>query len=277
MLTRDCTVLSTALAAQLHLHRTAPGAPVVLIEQVSRLVGDLFTGAQPDYQAADLRYHNLAHTLLATQCFIDLAAGRVQHRAAPAFSAREFSLGYAAIMMHDTGYLKTRDDVVGSGAKYTHSHVTRSAEMARRFLPALGCTPAEIEGIVNAIACTGLSSRIDSIAFASPIERLTGCMVATADYLGQMSDPDYPEKLPALFAEFEEANDFNRVPPEQRPFRSAQDLQLKTPGFWMGFVLPRLERDYEGVHRLLALPDGTNPYLEAVERNLATIAAHAAA
>jgi hypothetical protein len=277
MLNRDCTVRSISLAAQTHLHDVYAAAPAQLIDDVSRFVAGLFAGEHPDFQAADLRYHNLAHTLLATQCFIDVAAGRARHQAQSAFDARTFSLGYAAIMLHDTGYVKEREDFTGTGAKHTSSHVARSGQLARKLLPDLGCTSDEIEGIVNAIACTGLSSRIADIPFASAQQRVTGCMVATADYLGQMSDPDYPEKLPALFAEMEEANDFNGVPAEQRPFRSAHELRLKTAGFWTAFVLPLLENDYEGVYRQLALPNGTNPYLEAVERNLAVIATQAAA
>jgi hypothetical protein len=101
-------------------------------------------------------------------------------------------------------------------------------------------------------------------------------MVATADYLGQMADPDYPAKLPALFEEFEEANNFSRVPFETRPFRSAKELMAKTTGFWRGFTLPKLDADYEGIYRVLAQPDGHNPYLEAVETNLVRIAALAA-
>ena len=47
----------------------------------------------------------------------------------------------------------------------------------------------------------------------------------------------------------------------------------KTSGFWRDFALPKLDRDYQGVYRVLAQPDGHNPYLAAVESNLARIAA----
>jgi hypothetical protein len=243
-----------------------------LVEGVSALVDDLFAGRHPDYQKADLQYHNLEHTLYATQCFIDLAAGRADHGIKPAFGHREFSLGCAAILMHDSGYLKNRDDVKGTGAKYTNSHVDRSCVMAARFLPTMGVTSDELDGVLNAIRCTGLTSQIGLLKFRSTIARLTGCMVATADYLGQMADPDYPEKLPGLFAEFEESNDFNRVPMDKRMFRSARDLMSKTGGFWTHFALPKLEGDYEGVYRLLSRPDGSNPYIDAVEVNLERIA-----
>lgn len=277
MLSPFCSVRMTAEGAKAHLRSIAPEASAAMIDEVSSLVEALFAGRHPDYRKADLQYHNLEHTLLATQCFVDLAKGRVQHGAAPVFGPREFKLGYAAIMLHDIGYLKTRDDTKGSGAKYTTTHVVRSCAMARSLLPRLGCGPAEIEGVVNAIRCTGLTSKIGQIEFRTDVERLTGCMVATADYLGQMADPNYADKLPGLFAEFEESNDFNGVPHDQRPFLSVKDLMAKTAGFWHNFALPKLESDYEGVYRCLALPDGTNPYTDAVGENLMVIAARASA
>lgn len=271
MLTSNCTVTSLVHEAKAHVQAVYPGSSSALIESVAELIQTLFEGRHPDYQKADLKYHNLEHTLLATKCFIDLAEGRSRHGVRPVFDEREFSLGCAAIMMHDTGYLKTRDDLLGTGAKYTASHVERSCVLASRFLPALGVTHAELGGVLNAIRCTGINSQISSIIFRGDVERLTGCMVATADYLGQMADPEYPEKLPALFAEFEEANDFNGLPPEKRLFRSARELMAKTGGFWTHFVLPKFEKDYEGVYRLLSAPDGSNPYVEAVEANIVRI------
>lgn len=276
MLSQDCTVSSAAAAARVHLRDISQDASCALIDGVSVLVERLFAGQHPDYQKADLKYHNLDHTVLATQCFIDLCEGRVRHGEKPVLDAREFSLGYAAILLHDSGYLKTRDDLSGTGAKYTSSHVVRSCALAASALPGLGCTADEINGVQNAIRCTGITSKISQIAFRTEIERVTGCMVATADYLGQMADPDYPTKLPALFEEFEESNNFSRVPFETRPFRSAKELMAKTTGFWKGFALPKLETDFEGVYRVLVQPDGRNPYLDAVETNLVRIAALAA-
>jgi len=271
MLSSYCTVTSTVTAAKAHLREISPAASSTLIEGVSALVDGLFAGRHPAYQKADMKYHDLEHTLLATQCFIDLAAGRVAHGEQPVFTARQFSLGYAAILLHDSGYLKTRDDRTGTGAKYTSSHVARSCALAAASLPALGCSMDEIDGVLSAIRCTGVTSKIEQISFHNPVERVTGCMVATADYLGQMADPDYPEKLPSLFEEFEESNNFSRVPFENRLFRSPADLMAKTNGFWNNFALPKLAKDYAGVYRVLTLPDGSNPYLEAVETNLGRI------
>jgi len=271
MLNSYCTITSLVSEAKTHLQTISPGASSALIESAAELIQTLFDGRHADYQKADLKYHNLEHTLLATQCFVDLAAGRSRHNVKPVFDAREFSLGFAAILMHDAGYLKTRDDLLGTGAKYTATHVERSCAMASRFLPAMGVSPAELGGVLNAIRCTGINSQISTLVFGGDIERLAGCMVATADYLGQMADPHYPEKLPALFEEFEEANDFDGLPPEKRLFHSIRELMAKTGGFWTYFVLPKFEKDFEGVYQALSVSGGGNPYVEAVEANIARI------
>ena len=271
MLYPNITTESVLDAAKAHLAANYPATSTGLLEAVTEFVANLFEGRQPHYQKADLSYHNFEHTLLATQCYIDLAAGRINHGAKPAFTDRQFSLGFASIMLHDCGYLKTEDDVSGTGAKYTNTHVDRSCDLASTFLPEMGCTEAEISGVRNAILCTGITSQIELLTFQHPEERVTGCMVATADYLGQMADPAYPSKLPCLFAEFEESNDFNNVPAEKRLFKTAQDLMAKTRGFWNYFALPKLEKDYEGVYRVLAQSDGRNPYVDSVDANLTQI------
>jgi hypothetical protein len=273
MLSHNSTTDSLLNAANTHIASTHGESVSEFVKTVTRLVEGLFAGEHPNYRKIDLRYHNFEHTVLATQCYIDLAAGRVLHRADPFFTHRQFSLGFAAILLHDCGYLKTRTDLAGSGAKYTNTHVERSCAMASAFLPELGCTSAEVTAITQAIQCTGVNSRIDLIQFPNEAERVLGCMVATADYLGQMADPNYPAKLSCLFAEFEESNDFNGVPFKERLFRTERDLIEKTPQFWTHFTLPKLEADYQAVYRYLAANDGQNPYVLAVEQNLAAIAA----
>ena len=93
----------------------------------------------------------------------------------------------------------------------------------------------------------------------------------TADYLAQMSAADYPAKLRVLYREFEEAFDFERVPPEKRPYRDMRELFDKTPDFWSKFVQPMLENEADGVFRYLSKPGRTNPYLDAVEANMREI------
>ena len=121
------------------------------------------------------------------------------------------------------------------------------------------------------IRCTGLNGRPDKSTFSSELARIGACMVATSDFLGQMAAPEYVDRLPFLFAEFEEADDFNHVPKNKRMFTSASQLVAGTSGFWQHFVRPRLETEFSGVYRYLALPAPSrrNPYIDSVERNVA--------
>ena len=257
-----------------------PAGQSSFVADVTSLTDRLFSGRFWHYQPVDLRYHDYQHTLQASWVYLDLVeACRAQTDEALAPSLRQAELGLAAILLHDSGYLKARGDDEGTGAKYTHCHVLRSCALAASVLPGLGCTPAEVEDTLGAIRCTGLSGKPAATTFRSDAARLIACMVATADYLGQMSAPEYPAKLPFLFAEFAEADNYSGVPPERRAFSSSAQLLAATRNFWTGFVRPKLDNDFAGVHRHLCVPypDGPNPYFDAIERNLSTIASRAAA
>lgn len=242
-------------------------------ENLVRLVDDLFAGRTGNYQPIDLLYHDLAHTAQASRCYLAHVEGYMRAEGLGRVP-RECVLGLAAILFHDTGFLKTRGDDDGTGAKYTHSHVLRSAALAAAFLPAFGFSREEIEETVSMIRCTGLHGCPEKSAFRSELARVAACMVATSDYIGQMAAPDYVAKLPRLFDEFEEADDFSHVPRARRMFASARQLVAGTERFWREFVRPRLEGEFSGVYRYLASPPPArrNPYLEAVERNVARCA-----
>jgi len=127
--------------------------------------------------------------------------------------------------------------------------------------------------VASAIYCTGPKSEIGRLRFQDEVGRTMGCSLATADYLAQLSDPTYPDKLGELYAEFSESDDFANVPQAARAFKSEEDLVRRTPGFWTHFVKPKLEGDFQGVYRFLERPlnSGRNDYLDAIEENFAII------
>ncbi|MEO5958352.1 MAG: hypothetical protein ABIZ49_12255 [Opitutaceae bacterium] len=250
-----------------------PGADLDFLRKFFVEIEKLFTGRQPDYSAVDLHYHDFEHTLQATVCLVLLLEGR--HRAAvqPKLGPREFELAIAGVLLHDAGYLKLRSDIKGTGAKYAFCHVLRSCVFAASYLPTHGVNDLEVEAVLGAINCTGPAKEIGRLRFRRPVERVVGCALGTADYLGQMAASDYPDELEILYREFRESDEFTHVPIQRRAFKSAADLINRTPMFWKKFVLPKLESDFQAVYRFLArpFPNGPNPYLDAVERNLATI------
>lgn len=250
-----------------------PGASSSWLDTIFRDVERCFRGEHPDYLPIDLRYHDLEHTLQATVCCVALLEGRHRVGVEPRIDARQFQLAVAAVLLHDTGYLKLRHDTVGTGAKYTFCHVLRSCSFAASYLPTLGVRDVEIEAVLGAINCTGPAKEISRLHFREPVERIIGCVLGTADFLGQIAAADYPDELEILFREFEESDNFLALPPERRVFKSAEELIERTPAFWEQFVVPKLEGDFQGVYRFLAkpFPDGDNPYLVAAENNIRII------
>lgn len=250
-----------------------PGTRPTWLKRLFRDIEDLFTGRHPDYAPCDVRYHDLEHTLQATVCLTLILEGRIMADVEPKLNARQFQLAMAAVLLHDAGYLRVRSDNIGTGAKYTYCHVLRSCAFAASYLPTLGADDYEVEAVLGAINCTGPTKQVSRLYFREPVERIVGCALATADYLGQMAAADYPDELEILFDEFKESDDYIHLPESRRPFKSSADLISKTPMFWKKWVLPKLEADYQAMYRFLArpYPQGPNPYLNAVEKNIAKV------
>lgn len=264
---------SNATAAHLRAVFAQPGwdSSLPLLERVLTDATAAFTGQWENYLPIDMHYHDLGHSLQATVCIADLVGGLVRSGDEEGFGQRHAELAVISATLHDSGFLKQRGDIQGTGAKYTLTHERRSCEFARAYLPRVGLTAGEIEDVCAAISCTGPRNRISAQTFRHPLARRTACLLVTADYLSQVSAPDYPEKLDYLYAEFVEAFDHEGVPPEQRPYTSAAELKRKTPDFWHKFVRPMLDTEADGVHRYLSVTGQPNPYLQAVADNLAEI------
>ncbi len=242
-----------------------------LLERLFDDVTGMFEGHYPGYQAIDMKYHDYEHTMQATICLIHLLQGRSRTFDRPVLLARDWELSVMAVLLHDSGYLKKTDDLEGTGAKYTFVHERRSCDFAREYLPRMGVTASEIEDICAAIICTGPRSKISQVSFHRDEARQMAFILVTADYLAQMSAADYLEKLPVLYKEFVEAFEFEQIPPEKRPYHSLQQLLEKSTGFWTNYVRPMLDFEAGGVHRYLTTAGQPNPYLQAVEANLAEL------
>jgi len=232
---------------------------------------ECFTGKHQDYLPVDARYHDIEHTMQGTLCLARLLRGRHVAGAQPSLTAHMFELAIIAILFHDTGYLKKRDDPQGTGEKYTVTHVIRSSDFAVAVLEEQGFNGKDIRAVQNMIHCTGVNTNLAAIPFQSDPERVAGFALATADLLGQMSAPDYVEKLPILYSEFAEAAEFTGDKNHfVSSFSSARDLLERTPDFWHAFVLPKLEKDFLGLYRFLnePYPDGPNQYVQGVKANM---------
>jgi hypothetical protein len=269
----DVTKNPAAVAAEvqaLYL-KLFPDADPLFVSRVFGWAIECFAGNYEDYLAIDARYHDFEHTLQGTLCMARLLRGRQAAGALPRLTRPLCELGLLAILLHDTGYLKKREDTQGTGAKYTVTHVHRSAEFAAHLLAQKGYAPTDIQAVRNMIRCTGLDAALSIIPFQNDLERIVGYALGTADLLGQMAAPDYVDKLPILYTEFAEAAAFSKDRTHfVTLFSSAADLLQKTPLFWEQYVRKKLSADFDGLYRFLnePYPDGPNPYLERIEANI---------
>jgi hypothetical protein len=248
-----------------------PDGDRMFVPQVFGWAIECFTGHYRDFQAVDARYHDFEHTLQGTLCLARLLHGRHRAGAQPKLSQRLFELAVLAILFHDTGYLKKCGDNEGTGAKYTVTHVSRSADFAAQLLSEKGFPSNELHAVQNMIRCTGINANLTAIPFQSETERITGFALASADLLGQMAASDYVDKLPILFAEFAEAAQFTGDKNHfVASFSTAKELVERTPMFWETFVLRKLEHNFLGLYRFLndPYPSGPNEYILRVEANM---------
>lgn len=267
--TRNPTAVETEVAAT--FQELFPEGDGVFVREAFQWTVDCFEGRYSEFQAIDACYHDLEHTMQGTLCMSRLLAGLQRSQAEPRVDQRLFELGLLGILLHDTGYLKAKGDTMGTGAKYTLIHVHRSCDFAARLLGEHGFSVEDVSAVQDMIRCTGVNVDLGRIPFADKATQIVGFSLSTADLLGQMGAGDYVEKLPVLYSEFEESARFNEGNVASVGlFSSAEDLMLKTPGFWQYYVFPKLEKDLLSVYKYLndPWPNGPNWYLQQVRNNI---------
>ncbi|MBV9104682.1 MAG: hypothetical protein JO066_14570 [Verrucomicrobia bacterium] len=233
---------------------------------------DLFHGKTPEFQPCDTAFHDFEHTMQATAAVVDLLAAHRRNPFMTSLKQRDWELAIAASILHDTGYLKRRNDIDGSGAKYSAIHVGRSCFHAWDLLPSFGFTGDELRQIQNAICATAISVCMDELPFRDPREWLIGALVGTGDMLGQMAAEDYPERLAGLYLEFREAAAFSRL--QKASFavhKSLLDLLRGTEKFYSGYVTRMLEQEWKGVYRILDDSHGRNRYIDRIRTNITRV------
>ena len=234
----------------------------------------LFEGDYPGYLRCDTLYHDMRHTLDMSLAMARLIEGHDRNCVeAERLGARRAMLGVLIALLHDCGYLKrSSESQIENGAFFTKIHVSRSADFISSYLPALGFS-AEAPVAARLVHFTGYEMEIDDIRVDDAKDRLVGCMVGTADLIGQMSDRLYLEKCREfLYKEFVFGNIARDTLPDGREivrYASADDLVIKTPGFYQYVARTRIDSKLGGVDRyVMAHFDGANPYQSEIDRNM---------
>jgi hypothetical protein len=251
-----------------------PGADLAPLARAFEDVAALFEGSFPGYLACDTLYHDVRHTLDMSLAMARLIDGH-ERACAPQdrLGPRRAILGVLVALLHDSGYLKRASEGhVENGAVFTKVHVSRSADFISAYLPQIGFG-AEAPLAARLVHFTGYEMDIDDIRVDEPRDRMVGCLVGTADLIGQMSDRMYLEKCREfLYREFVWANIARETLPDGREvvrYASPEDLIIKTPGFYEYVARTRMEKKLAGVDRFAAAHfDGPNLYQSEIERNM---------
>ncbi|HEY5896091.1 MAG TPA: hypothetical protein VIV54_00890 [Burkholderiales bacterium] len=251
-----------------------PGTDFSTLERAFDDFHALFEGRYPGYLACDTLYHDIRHTLDMTLAMARLVDGH-DRSCAPAdrLGSRRAMLGILIALLHDAGYLKRSSEAhVENGAIFTKVHVSRSADFIAAYLPKIGFA-AEAPLASRLVHFTGYEMDVDQIPVDDLRDRMIGCMVGTADLIGQMSDRMYLEKVRQfLYEEFV----WGKIAREQLAdgreivrYSSAEDLIVKTPGFYEYVVRLRIDRKLDGADRFAELHfDGPSLYQAAIDRNM---------
>lgn len=234
----------------------------------------LFAGKLPGYLACDTLYHDQRHTLDMTLAMARLLEGH-DRASAPAdrLGARRAMLGVLTALFHDAGYLKRASEAgVENGAIFTKVHVSRSADFLSRYLPKIGFA-AEAPLAARLVHYTGYEMEIEDIAIEDARDHMVGCMVGTADLIGQMSDRMYLEKVRQfLYEEFVWARIAREILPDGKEvvrYSSADDLIIKTPGFYEYVARARIDKKLDRADRYAeAHFGGQNLYQAAIDSNM---------
>ena len=167
---------------------------------------------------SDMLYHDIEHTMLVTTVGQQILIGK--HLTAGGVSPREWAHFITALLCHDIGYVRGVCKLDGDGTYatgvgkktiklppgvtdtlLTPYHVDRSQQFVRERFG--GETILDIDPEV-------VASYIEMTRFPVPDDpnykntKSFAGLLRGADFIGQLGDPDYLRKIPALFYEFEE-------------------------------------------------------------------------
>ncbi len=241
-----------------------PAADTDAIRYSFDLTHDLYAGRFPGYSACRTGYHDYRHTIdvfVAVGRLID--GGVLSGRGLPAETAEDVLL---SALLHDCGYIQAAGEESGTGARYTKTHVVRSADFVKKHAGAFGLDASRAERCARIIMGTDLALAWESLQFADEDEKTGSAVLAAADLLGQMADRAYLEKLLFLYYEFKEAGIGG--------YETAFDILRKTDVFYKGIV-ERLDGPLRSVswdaraHFAARCGEDRDLYREAIGRQMA--------
>ena len=213
---------------------------------------DICNFGTDEYHKLETKYHDLYHFLTSTTVFLDVYSGIVDKQIIEK-NESDFFCGVVATMYHDIGFLKLKEDEDGTGAQYINTHVERGCHfMGNNFDDIL--TEDEKSRICGLIMVTDYFKKVENLE----IDHIGAC-VALGDWLSQMGDEQYVEKLDNLYQEFDEFQKYHNL----NMYTGLNDLISKTPGFWYKLVKPLLNNKFYALYEYTS-----SNYIVMVENNI---------
>lgn len=203
---------------------------------------------------SDALYHDVDHTILVSLAGQAILEGK--HLSEGGISPRDWMNYMVAVLCHDIGYIKgacradkkdhfatgVGDEMVyippdGTDVALTPYHVDRSKLFVReRFGADL------LENMTQFLDANLVASYIEMTRFPPPPDEShsdtkgLGGLVRAADLIGQLGDPDYLRRTPALFYEFSELG-VN----EKLGYKAPNDLRKNYASFYWNTVRPYIQ------------------------------------
>ena len=200
---------------------------------------------------SDALYHNMDHTIMVS--LVGQAILKGKHLKEGGVKPRDWLHFMMAVLCHDIGYVKgvckadnhntfatgNGDEVIqipseGTDAALTRYHVSRSKLFIHeRF----GNPNLLVDFDANVIATYIEMTRfpVPDKEFYKDTSSFRG-LVRAADFIGQLGDPNYLRKIPALYYEFEEIGENNNT-----GYKSPGHMRRNFTKFYWKVVRPHIQ------------------------------------
>lgn len=209
---------------------------------------------------SDALYHNMEHTVMVTLVGQEILRGK--HIREGGVSHRDWLNFIISLLCHDIGHVRgiCRDDKDGryttgiKGEMTTLPEGATDASMSPYHVDRGKLFIRERFGGNPIIDAEVIAANIELTRFPVPDDtdhQNTSSypgLVRAADLIGQLADPNYLRKLPALYYEFQETG-IN----EQLGYASPLDLRRSYPSFYWGMVSRYIE---DGLRYLRVTQEG---------------------
>ena len=203
---------------------------------------------------SDALYHDIDHTIMVSLAGQTILEGK--HLREGGVSPRDWMHFMVAVLCHDIGYVKgvCRNDTKesfatgvgdamvdispsGTDVALTPYHVDRAKLFVKeRFSGSI------LHDIASQLDAETIGSYIEMTRFPSPKGEMyedtkgLGGLVRAADFIGQLGDPDYLRKVPALYYEFDELG-IN----QSLGYTCPDDMRARYASFYWNSVNPYIQ------------------------------------